>query len=174
MSVLIAPIAAEHVEGFHRALDVVAREHAYLAFLKAPSLDRTREFVMNNIAKANIQFVALADGELVGWCDVLPKDRPIYAHSGVLGMGLLPEWRGKGIGRALIERTLNEAHLRGFVRVELTVHADNTRAIALYNSVGFQIEGVMRDASLIDGVYRDCILMAIVDRGNAAFAIRSG
>jgi RimJ/RimL family protein N-acetyltransferase len=172
MSVIIAPIAAEHVEGFHRALDVVAREHAYLAFLEAPPLDRTREFIMNNIQKGHLQFVALADGEVVGWCDVLPKYRPVHAHSGALGMGLVPEWRGKGVGRALIEKTLNEARLRGFVRIELMVYADNARAIALYNSVGFQIEGVMRNHSLIDGRYLDSILMAIVDRGNAALAKR--
>jgi RimJ/RimL family protein N-acetyltransferase len=48
------------------------------------------------------------------------------------------------------------------------VHADNARAIALYEKVGFVREGVARDAVFIDGEYRDAINMAIVDRANAA------
>jgi len=44
MGVAIRQISAEHVEGFHRALDHVARERKY------PALAETREFVMNNIA----------------------------------------------------------------------------------------------------------------------------
>jgi hypothetical protein len=45
----IVPIAAEHVEGFHRALDFVARERRYPAFLEAPPIDESRGIVLNNI-----------------------------------------------------------------------------------------------------------------------------
>jgi hypothetical protein len=58
VDVAIRRIAAEHVEGFHRALDQVARERKYLAFLEAPAVGETREFVTNNIAKGYPQFVA--------------------------------------------------------------------------------------------------------------------
>src|ERR1700675_526256 len=122
MEVAIARIAAEHVEGFHRAWDFVARERKYLAFLEAPPLDRTRQFVMHNIAKGYPQFVAVAGGDGVGWCDVIPKCRPIHAHSRSLGIGLLPTLRGRGIGAALVDATLREARHLGLVRVELTVH----------------------------------------------------
>ena len=79
-------------------------------------------------------------------------------------MGLLPDWRGRGLGRRLIEAALTQARGLGFKRVELDVYADNTRAGTLYEQVGFIREGVQRDASLIDGVYRDAIMMAIVER----------
>ena len=88
-------------------------------------------------------------------------------------MGLLPAWRGRGNGKPLVDATLSEARRFGFVRIELTVYADNAQAIALYESVGFKTEGVLRDAALIDGLYRDLILMAIVDRANAALALPS-
>ena len=68
----------------------------------------------------------------------------------------------------LIRATLAQARVAGFVRVELDVHADNARAIALYEKVGFVREGVARDAVFVDGEYRDAINMAIVDRANAA------
>ena len=68
----------------------------------------------------------------------------------------------------LIRATLAQARVAGFVRVELDVHADNARAIALYDKVGFAREGMARDAVFVDGEYRDAINMAIVDRANAA------
>ena len=48
-------------------------------------------------------------------------------------------------------------------RVELSVYDDNRRAIALYERAGFQPEGVKRKATLIDGIYKNLIMMAIVD-----------
>jgi hypothetical protein len=42
MEIRIVPIAAQHVEAFHRALDLVARERKYLAFLEAPPFEATR------------------------------------------------------------------------------------------------------------------------------------
>lgn len=168
MSIAILPIAAEYVEGFWRLIDAVSRERVYLAFLEAPPIDEMRRFVLDNIAKGHPQFVALDGTEVVGWCDVLPKNRPIYAHCGVLGVGLLPPFRGQGLGARLTRTALDAARRRGVVRVELTVRADNARAIALYERLGFVHEGVMRDASLIDGVYGDVLLMASIDRSAAA------
>jgi RimJ/RimL family protein N-acetyltransferase len=166
MHVTILPISAEHIEEFHRVLDVVAREHQYLAFLEAPPLEDTRAFIMRNMARNNIQLVALAEGRVVGWADILPKDRPIHAHVGVLGVGLLPEFRGKGLGTALLRRVLEQV-CKKYVRLELTVRAANTRAIALYEKLGFQREGVCADAVFVDGRYEDLIMMAIVDRSRA-------
>ena len=40
-------------------------------------------------------------------------------------MGVLPEWRGRGVGRRLIERTLEAARAFPLTRVELSVRADN-------------------------------------------------
>src|ERR1700709_373708 len=162
MPVDIVPIEESHIDGFHRALDFVARERRYLAFLEAPPPESTRAFVLDHIERGHPQFVARAGGEVVGWCDVGPKDRPIYAHLGVLGMGLLPPFRGRGIGAHLIRRTLAAAKAFGFHRVELTVRAAKANAIALYRKVGFATEGVQRDAVQVDGAYEDLILMAVL------------
>jgi ribosomal protein S18 acetylase RimI-like enzyme len=156
----IVPITQEHIESFHRTLDFVARERRYLAFLEAPPVESIRIFVLGNIEQGYPELVALSAGEVIGWCDVMRKPRPIYAHSGVLGMGLLPEFRRKGIGKELIQRTLAAAPEFGFHRVELTVREDNANAISLYKKVGFEIEGLQRDAFLVDGVYENLIMMA--------------
>jgi len=162
MPVDIVPIEESHIEGFHRALDFVAREKRYLAFLEAPPPESMRAFVLDNIERGHPEFVALAAGEVVGWCDVLPKVRPIHAHTGVLGMALLPPFRGQGIGGDLIRRALAAAKAFGFHRVELTVREDNANAIALYRKFGFATEGLQRDAVQVDGVYGNVVFMAVL------------
>jgi len=176
-TVEIGPITEAHIESFHKTLDVVARERRYLAFLEAPPLESTRAFILNNIAHGYPQFVATVAGEVspgevlgrevlgrevVGWCDVTPKSRPIYAHCGVLGMGLLPRFRGQGLGTRLITRTLHAARAFGLTRVELTVREDNANAIALYEKVGFVTEGLQRNGALVDGEYENVVEMAIL------------
>ena len=167
-TIAIAPIMPDHIESFHRALDLVARERKYLSFLEAPPLDQVRRFVLDRIAAGDPGFVAIVRGEVVGWCDISRLDRLIHAHRGALGMGIVTSYRGRGLGLRLINETLAQARKAGFVRVELSVHADNARAIALYDKVGFVREGVQRDAIRIDGQYGDTIMMAIVERENAA------
>jgi RimJ/RimL family protein N-acetyltransferase len=163
MDMAIRRIEAGDVEGFHRTVDAVARERKYLVFLEGFPLETTREFVMNNIAKGHAQFVAISGREVVGWCDIRPNSHFTCGHSGMLGMGLLPVFRGKGIGTLLIRATINEARRQGLTRIELTVFTDNARAIALYEKVGFTTEGVMRNAVRIDGIYKDLRMMAMVD-----------
>jgi len=163
MTYQIVPIANEHISGFHAAIDVVARERKYLAHLEAPPFEETRRFVLRNIEHGHPQFVALSAGTVVGWCDVLPnRSRIIYSHCGTLGVGLLPEFRGKGIGRQLMRRTINTAFTFGLTRIELTVREGNSNAIALYKSLGFEIEGLHRNAVCIEGQYENLHSMALL------------
>ncbi|TCU12918.1 acetyltransferase (GNAT) family protein [Rhizobium sullae] len=147
---IIEPIAVRHIESYHRALDLVARERRYLTFLEAPPLEDTRKFVLGMIENKHPQFVALSDREVIGWCDIRRHFFPSHAHRGSLGMGIIPAYRGQGLGLRLMETTLKQAREYGIGRVELSVHADNARAIRLYEKVGFVSEGVSKDAVHID------------------------
>lgn len=162
----VVPIEERHVVEFHQALDRVAREKKYLAFLEAPPIERTREFVLANIKGRNPQFVAEVEGRVVGWCDVIRNSGQSRQHSGVLGVALLPEYRGQKIGRELMRRTIEEAWSEGFTRIELTVRESNANAIALYRSLGFETEGIRRNGSRIDGNYENLVAMSLLN-GNA-------
>jgi ribosomal protein S18 acetylase RimI-like enzyme len=163
MTVSILPIAEEHIEDFRAAMDVVARELKYLAFLEAPPLDDVAVFVRGNIEKGHPQFVAVSDARVVGWADVIPNySRPIYRHSGVFGMGVVPDFRDKGIGKALMRRTIDAGFAFGLTRIELTVRENNVGAIELYKKFGFAIEGLHRNAVCIEGHYENKISMALL------------
>ena len=162
MDFQIVPIAEDHIAGFHAAVDSVARERRYLAMLEAPPIAESATWVRNNIRKDFPQMVALVEGRVVGWCDVSPMERETLAHGGVLGMGVIDGFRGKGIGLALMRATLERAKAFGLTRVELTVREDNLRAKALYEKVGFVVEGLKRKAALHDGKYYGLILMGLL------------
>ncbi len=149
-------------ESFRACLDVVARERRYLALLEAPPLDEARRFLETQRRRGMVQFVAAEAERIVGWCDVIPKSIEGFRHSSDLGMGLLPAYRGRGLGRALLERTLERVRSTGLRRVELEVYAGNAAAIALYESCGFRHEGRRRRARLLDGVAEDVVEMAIL------------
>jgi ribosomal protein S18 acetylase RimI-like enzyme len=159
----IVPIAEHHIAGFHEALDAVAREQRFLAFLEAPPFEKMRHFVLNNIDEGYPQFVVLIDGRIAGWCDVIPNSRrAMQAHCGTLGVGLLPEFRGRGIGRKLMQRTIGAALEFGLTRIELTVRETNVIAIALYKKLSFEAEGLHRKAVRIGGHYENLLSMAFV------------
>jgi len=98
----IAPIAEALIPGFHSVVDTVAREKRYLAFLDAPPLEATTAWVRANVKHGFPHFVALVEDRVIGWCDISPIPRPVHAHCGVLGIGLLAQHRRKGIGMALM------------------------------------------------------------------------
>lgn len=158
----IEPIAEQHINGFHAGVDAVARERLYLSFLEAPPLEETVRFVRHNIKSGFPGFVAVADGTVVGWCDVIPIPRAVHCHCGVLGMGVLPQWRRRGIGQKLLIDALAASRKFGLKRVELTVRASNKAAISLYELRGFAVEGVKRKGVLVDGKYDDLICMAVL------------
>ncbi|MGB9115908.1 N-acetyltransferase family protein [Bradyrhizobium sp.] len=88
--------------------------------------------MLDKIKRGHRHFVAVSAGDVVGWCDVTPNERPIYAHGGILGMGLLPQFRRQGIGTNLIRSALGAARSIGLRRVELRGRENNTGAIELY------------------------------------------
>ncbi len=160
MKIDIRPIKISDVESYHRVVDVVAQERRYLPALQAPPIESTLEFVRKNVETGQSQLVAVSDDAVVGWCDILKRTEPIRSHVGVVGMGLLPAYRGRGLGYRLLADTLVDAKRHRFHRIELKVRATNSRAIRLYESTGFRHEGTLSDDVFLDGKFDSTHCMA--------------
>lgn len=57
----------------------------------------------------------------------------------VQNVGVIPEHRGLGLGRALVLKALAGFRSAGLKRVYLEVTAENKQAVALYQSLGFRL-----------------------------------
>ena len=162
-SIRVLPTAEQYIAGFHRCVDMVARERRYLGFVAGPPLDVSRGFVKALLDGAGIQFVAVDAGdEVVGWCDIVRNPLEGFRHCGKLGMGLLPAVRGKGLGERLARAAIDRAWEDGLERIELEVFASNGRAIDLYRRLGFVTEGIKHWARKLDGQYDDNVFMALM------------
>lgn len=158
---LVRQITEADVTGFHAALDSVARQSSFLRGDAAPPLEAVAAFVRQNIENRNPQLVAIDDqGQVVGWCDIVRARGQYESHVGELGMGLMADFRGRGIGRQLLVHAVAAADAGGFLRVELSVHSDNLVAVALYRKSGFMEEGRKRWARIRNGTPVDVLLMA--------------
>ncbi len=84
-----------------------------------------------------------------------------------LGMMVAPDYRGRGLGRRLLQEALTWAQKRGFPALSLLVFAHNDAAIRLYRSCGFaDVAYFENDVVRKDGQRWDTILMTrVLDAG---------
>jgi putative acetyltransferase len=117
---------------------------------------------LQKLDERSCKLVAVAEGRVVGAAGLHVSHAALRRqHSRELGIAIVREWQGRGVGRQLIARLLDWAdNWAGVLRVELTVHADNDRAIALYRAMGFVEEGRHRAYALKNGRYVDAFFMA--------------
>jgi ribosomal protein S18 acetylase RimI-like enzyme len=84
-----------------------------------------------------IRLRAVADEQMIGFiaCDL----RPAEGLAWIATIGILPEYRGRGIGRALLEACEQRLNLP---RVRLNVRVSNQIAIQLYQTSGYERAGL--------------------------------
>lgn len=147
------------IGGWRAACETVATERIYLGRLTMMPLEAARGFAQRQMDNDWPMYCALDHGEVIGWADITPVDIPECAHRGVLGMGVISRYRSKGLGRALLDASMDHAARCGITKVELTVYTHNLPAIGLYRSVGFTDIGVIRDYRRLDGEVYDAVMM---------------
>ena len=98
---------------------------------------------------ASYLLVAEGNGELAGYAEVSVLPYARARRTGYVVMGVRAAYSGKGLGRALLGAARDEAARRGLRRLELTVMTHNLRALNLYLSCGFELEGLRRNALVV-------------------------
>jgi putative acetyltransferase len=107
------------------------------------------------------RLVAEIDGRVVGAAGLHVEPAARRSHAGGIGMGVHDDFRGRGVGTALMEALVDLAfNWLGLCRIELTVYADNAPAVHLYQKFGFAIEGTARRFALRNGEFVDAHHMA--------------
>lgn len=107
--------------------------------------------------------VAVEKDRVVGHLQISIGTSPPFRDIGDLFIYIHQDYQNLGLGAALMREGLRLAQARRLHRVELTVVADNQRALKLYEKMGFQREGVKRENYHgEDGKYHDEIVMGIL------------
>jgi RimJ/RimL family protein N-acetyltransferase len=108
-----------------------------------------------------LALAAEAAGEIVGSLSFENGPFQRTAHSGTFGVSVRRDWRGKGIGTAMLETLLEWAEKNPLIeKVDLAVFSTNASAIELYRRLGFVEEGRRaKEIKLAPGEYVDEVLM---------------
>jgi RimJ/RimL family protein N-acetyltransferase len=102
--------------------------------------------------------VAVDEERVIGWASMVSSDAPSLRHNGIFGIGLLPEYRGLGLGTKLMAGVLKLSRGR-FDSLILDVFGKNKRAQKLYKNMGFKPCGrITRHVKLAYG-FDDVVIM---------------
>jgi ribosomal protein S18 acetylase RimI-like enzyme len=132
----------------------------YLGFDPMPRDDFVQ--VLSDLISGNSFYVVEVDGGVRGFYRAA-RHQGRARHAAYLGtFAVAPETRGTGLARAIIETALSRLNADGVTRVELTLEADNKRALNFYTKLGFELEGTLRSAykRASDSHHLDELLMA--------------
>ncbi len=121
---------------------------------------------LTNVPDNFYSYVALINGVIVGNLGLQVFPSPRRRHAGTFGMGVKDNEIGKGIGSKLVETAIDLSdNWLNLKRLELTVFADNTRALKLYEKFDFQIEGEAKAYAFRNGEYISAYHLARI-KGN--------
>ncbi len=104
--------------------------------------------------------VAETNGEIVGWGSLnVFNPREAYRFVADFSVYIERTWRGRGVGRVLLEKLIELARAHGFHKMVLSAFPFNADGMALYEKLGFRTVGVYREQGLLDGKWVDTVVM---------------
>lgn len=158
------PEDAEAIRSLRRAVLAEGRWFATTPREYTASVQQVRGVVASLLRQPNgFLLVARADvAEVVGVVAVHGEGLTRMVHLGRLEMMVARDWRGRGIGKALLHHAIERAERNAVLRkLSLAVFEDNLAALSLYERAGFVHEGRRPgEYRLEDGTERADLLLA--------------
>lgn len=101
-----------------------------------------------------------AAGEILGWAALSRvSDRCVYGGVAEVSVYVGEHGRGRGVGRALLERLIAASEQHGIWTLQAGVFPENAASIKLHLACGFREVGRRERIGKLDGVWRDTLLL---------------
>ncbi|MCT4584454.1 MAG: GNAT family N-acetyltransferase [Peptostreptococcaceae bacterium] len=147
-------------------IHTVSKETEFLLFSDGefnPTIEEEQNFLESIIQRENqIFLIATIDNKVIAAFDYQGGTRKKIEHTGALGISILKEYWGIGLGTKLFEVFFDWAKSNNITtKVDLSVMTHNKRAIQLYKKMGFEIEGTIKNAVFMNDQYYDYYAMGI-------------
>ena len=156
----LSKIDAERFWEMMNQLDYETKYMLYEPGERKKNIPKIESLIQNSVDGENFLLVAEADNRIVGYISAEKGGLMRIAHSAYIVVGILKEYRGRGIGTEFFQRLDAWADEKKITRLELTVICENEVAKHLYENNGFEIEGIKRKSVLVAGNYLDEYYMA--------------
>jgi RimJ/RimL family protein N-acetyltransferase len=157
----IRPGRPRDARGLHAHIAAVAAERRYIRMEgDIWTVGQIRRRLRRPWTPDRAELVAVKDDEVIGSLSIARDAGPITRHVSSLGMSVDRDWRGRGIGSALLAEAFRWARWAGVEKISLTVYPENERARRLYRKFGFAEEGRLSGHSKKSYGYEDEVIMA--------------
>lgn len=123
------------------------------------SRDRYGDTDEANDMKKFVTVLCEVEKQIVGYATVEEPIWELSSHAGELGIAVLPQFRGVGVGSTILDSALEVAFEKGFKKVTLSVFSTNRTAMNLYRKFGFRKVGKKKKQFYLHGKYVDEIIM---------------
>ena len=158
-------LSVDEAEQFWSLMNQLDYETKYMLYEpgeRTKNLSEIKSIIRDSVEGHDFLLVAETDNKLIGYISAQKGRMNRIAHSAYIVVGILTDYRGKGIGTEFFKRLNVWAEENRVVRLELTVICENEAAKHLYTNSGFKIEGMKRKSVCVDGKYLDEYYMARV------------
>ena len=157
--IVLRRLTRRDIDRIVRLWQALADERRYIATDKV-TVEQKNRWVKSIHDRGVLWVLAEIEGELAGSLSLARhRDSEKTKHVRGLAMGVAREYRGMGVGSALMDYAVRWARKRKVKKIVLSVFSTNRKAIALYKKFGFVTEGTRKKQFLIQGKYVDEIMM---------------
>ena len=106
------------------------------------------------------RFVAKYQDTIIGWAALTPvSERCIYRGVAEISVYVCKSSQGKGIGKALLQKVIEESEHEGIWTLQAGIFPENNSSIALHKKCGFREVGYRERLGKLNNVWRDVILL---------------
>ncbi|WP_454047508.1 N-acetyltransferase family protein [Chryseobacterium sp. Marseille-Q8038] len=106
------------------------------------------------------RLAAVIDGVVVGWVALSAvSDRCVYGGVAEVSIYISNDHKGKGIGRALMSKLVEESEVNGIWTLQSGMFPENEATIVLHQRLGFRIVGFREKIGKLGDIWRDTIIM---------------
>jgi len=116
---------------------------------------------------------ATGDERVVGWAATgAYRSRDCYRGIAEFSVYVDREWRGKGVGKALLGALIPAAEAAGLWKLVSRIFPENSGSRALCARVGFREVGIYERHAQLDGEWKDCVIVERLLTATMADTIR--
>lgn len=114
----------------------------------------------DNAHVSNVRLVAIDNEMVIGWAAVSPvSSRPVYAGVGEVSVYIDPISQGKGVGKLLLKRLIEQSEQNGFWTLQAGIFPENIASLKIHQDLGFRIVGIRDKIGKMKNTWRDTVLL---------------
>jgi GNAT superfamily N-acetyltransferase len=161
LEVTIRQAREEDLTGLIGAIRAALADKTYIeGETVADVVENENVLLRHNDLQKRVFFVATVHDDVVGWVHINAPEIEKLSHTAELTLGVIDEYRGRGIGTKLLDHAVDWAIDHGFEKIYNSIPSPNEDAIEFLESRGWETEAVREKHYKIDDEYADEVMMA--------------